>query len=238
MIYDLIGLSLERPEVISLVGAGGKTSIIKELSKELKLFNKKVLSTTSTRIFKPSDMDYFILEKFNDDFIPRHGSITYYGTYIKDGKLIVESIVEIEDIIRSNIFDYILIEADGANRKALKAPADHEPVITSLTSLTIGVIGLDSIGLILNESNVHRAQLFSSLTNKYLGQRIDADDIVNLVLDKKGLFKNSKGRKVLILNKANSSDRVKEGKNIREKLLNKDSSIDVFICNIHSKEFF
>lgn len=238
MIYDIIGLGLERPEVISIVGAGGKTSFINELSKELKSFNKKVLLTTTTQVFKPSNMDYYVLNKFDDDFKAKEGSITSYGSYVKDGKLIVKSIVEIEDIIKRNIFDFILIEADGAKRKPLKAPASHEPVITSLTSLTIGVIGLDSIGLILNDRNVHRADLVSGLVNKDLGQIIDSQDIVKIALDKEGTFKDSKGRKVLLLNKANSGQRVREGKNIRKKLQDKDKNIDVLICNIQSKEFF
>lgn len=238
MIYDIIGLSLERPEVVSIVGAGGKTSFINELSRELKSFNKKVLSTTTTQVFKPSNMDYFILNKIHDDFKPKEGTITSYGTNVKGGKLIVKSIVEIEDIIKRNIFDFVLIEADGAKRKPLKAPASHEPVITSLTSLTIGVIGLDSIGLILNETNVHRAGLVSQLINKDLGEIIDRQDILKLILDKKGIFKDSQGRKVLLLNKANSSQRITEGKNIRKKLLDKDKNIEVLICNIQSKEFF
>lgn len=236
MIYERLGLSLENPQVISVVGAGGKTSLITLLAEELKVLNKKVLSTTSTQIFKPNNIDYFFLNKIPEDFIPRSGSITSFGDYVKDGKLIGPNIKDINMLIRRQIFDCILIEADGANRKALKAHAGHEPVVSELSTITIGLIGLDCLGEVLDESNFHRSELISNIIDKQVGQEIDSNDIVHLILNKNGAFKGSIGRKILILNKANTATKIKAGKFIREKLQNQD--MDILICNIVTKEFF
>ena len=40
----------------------------------------------------------------------------------------------------------VLIEADGAKRRPLKVPAEHEPVIPEMTTHVLSVYGLDSIG--------------------------------------------------------------------------------------------
>lgn len=238
MLYEELGLSLAKPEVISVVGAGGKTSLINALSRELKSLNKKVLSTTTTHILRPRDVDYFFLEKIKDDFIPRKGTITSYGSHLKDGKLVGKTMGAVDALIRRKIFDYTLIEADGSKGKPLKAPEKHEPVITSLSTMTIGVIGLDAIGQVLNDTNFHRAKQIGKITEKTVGEEMHIEDIVRILCHKEGTFKDSVGRKVLVLNKADTTQRIMAGKNIRDGLLDKERNIHVLICNINTKEFF
>ena len=76
---------------------------------------------------------------------------------------------------RKRLFDFILVEADGAKRKPIKAPADYEPVIPSSTTLVIGVIGLDALGKAIDEETIHRCELFCSLTGKKAGNTIDRE---------------------------------------------------------------
>jgi len=45
-------LGLQRREMISLTGAGGKTTLMFRLAKELSLAGKKVITTTTTNILK------------------------------------------------------------------------------------------------------------------------------------------------------------------------------------------
>ena len=56
MLKDILGIN--KKDVISIVGAGGKTTMLFSLSKELK---GKVCLSTTTKIFMPikSDYDYF-----------------------------------------------------------------------------------------------------------------------------------------------------------------------------------
>lgn len=238
MIYEALDISLEKKEIISLVGAGGKTTLIDELAKELKSFNKRVLSTTSTQTFQLENPDYFLLEEIKDDFKAEKGTITSYGNHVKDGKLIGSSLEKIEDIIKRNIFDYVLIEADGSKRKPLKAPADHEPLVSNLTTITIGVVGLDSIGQELNDSNFHRAERIANIVKKEIGEKIDRQDIISLLVDNEGTFKGSVARKILLLNKADSPSRIRVGRDIKEQLLLCGIIKDVLISNIKTKEFF
>src|SRR5262245_56788606 len=47
-------LDLRRGEMAALIGAGGKTTTMFRLAKELRDEGRKVLATTTTKIFKPS----------------------------------------------------------------------------------------------------------------------------------------------------------------------------------------
>ena len=52
-----------------------------------------------------------------------------------------------------------LVEADGAARKPLKAPAAHEPVLPEPLDCCVAVVGLDSVGQPLDDGHVHRSAL-------------------------------------------------------------------------------
>src|SRR5690606_8203409 len=99
----------------------------------------------------------------------------------------------------------------------IKAPGAHEPVISKHTTITLGVIGLDSIGTIINDGNVQRSELFKKIVGEEV-KVVDSDAIIRLVYNENGLFKNSKGRKVLLLNKADSSFKIQQGISIRDNL--------------------
>ena len=80
--------------------------------------------------------------------------------------------------------DYFLIEADGAAKRPVKAPASYasyEPVIPLSTTDLIGVIGIDALGLSLQEENVFRSQIFSRLTGLNLGEKMGIEALSLLI---------------------------------------------------------
>lgn len=238
-IYKAVKLDINQNRVISFVGGGGKTTTIFALSRELRQAKKKILIATSTKVFNPEkeEYDYYFLKDIKNEFIPLEGSVTFLGECVKDEKLIGVSSGKIDEIIGRNIFDFIFIEADGSNRKSIKAPACHEPVIPSKTTLTIGVIGLDCLNKAIDESTVHRPELFKEISGNESLEIISEDSIVNLVLDKNGLFKNSKGKKILLLNKADNSMKIQIGKSIQVKLISKGFA-NIIVGDIKKKNFY
>lgn len=233
LIYKMLNLDTEKQNIISFVGGGGKTTSINALAKEFKYIGKKVLITTTTKILcsEHENNDYFILGNPSIDFSPKSGSITVLGDSIKYGKIQGLSLNQLEDIHKRNIFDIILIEADGANNKPIKAPAKYEPVVPNFTTMTIGLIGLDSFGKPLDEDNVHRSEILADILDADYPHKINHEDIVKLVLHKDGLFKGGYGEKILLLNKANSEDRVVLGKEIKQRLYDVGLN-NVYITNM------
>lgn len=195
-------LELSNKDMVSIVGAGGKTTLMFLLAEELK--NKgKVLVTTTTKIYKPNEKEvkYLALGKDGCEFIKNSNDngIYAYGKYInEDNKLIGLDLEEINCFKDS--FDYILIEADGSKKKCLKAWNDYEPVVCSGTSKTVGVLSLKSIGMEINKENIHRLQEFIALTNSKSSEKVNLDILIKIIFNDNGLYKNSVGEKVLFLN--------------------------------------
>jgi probable selenium-dependent hydroxylase accessory protein YqeC len=87
--------------------------------------------------------------------------------------------------------DYIIVEADGAARKPLKAPNATEPVIPLSTSLVIALVGLDALGVELNNDKVFRPEIISCLTGLAPGDTITKDTITILMTHPEGIIKGS-----------------------------------------------
>lgn len=238
-IYEVLQININKKGVLSFVGGGGKTTSIFNLAEELTKEDKKVLISTTTKMFKPNrqEYDYCFLEDIKEEFIPQKASITILGHSVKNKKLIGVLPEILDKIVNKNIFDFILIEADGAKRKAIKAPNKDEPVIAKTTTLTIGIIGFDCINKDIDEKTVHRPELFKKISGNENLKIIDENCIVNLVLDKKGLFKNSKGQKLLILNKINKEKEIHIARNIQKKLQAKGFD-KIIIGDIMDKKFY
>lgn len=237
-VYKALNLDIEKGGILSFIGAGGKTTTIFQLSKELKERDRRVLITTTTKIVNPisEDYDYFFLKNIPPLFKPKKSTITIYGQKIKNKKMIGLSINILDRLIKQENFDFILIEADGANGYPIKAPADYEPIVTGLTSRTIGIIGLDCIGKPIQET-VHRYEIFTRIVEKRSVDAVDEEAITKLIINNKGLFKEAKGRKVLFLNKANENN-IETGKNIKNTLLYKGFDGDIILGDIIKRKFY
>lgn len=237
--YKMLGLDLDKKHIISFVGAGGKSTSMDSMAKEFKMEGKKVLVTTTTVIFEPQhrDNDVFILGELPQQYVPLKGSITLLGKSMDNDKIRGVSTEYVKEIHKREIFDIILVEADGARMKPLKAPANHEPVVPSFSTMTIGIIGLDSIGIPLDDNHVHRPEILSSILNVELPHIVNENDIVNLVVHKKGIFKGVNGKRIIFLNKACNDELINSGSHIRRQLFDKGYG-NVYVVDIKSNKMY
>lgn len=220
---------LEGPyEVISIQGAGGKTTTLMRLAKELSSEGKSVLVTTTTAMMMPDseDYDFFLTKEEVEDHFEIlessavRGKIAFLiGEMIHIDKVKGVEMPLIDKIKEHHLFDHILVETDGAQRKAIKAPREDEPLNPYSTDLVIGLIGLDSLGSPIDEDHIHRVAIFKKILAITDEKYLDEDLLSKLILHPKGLFKNATGKdKVLILNKADTIKIRDRGEIIREKL--------------------
>ena len=142
-LYESLGININKKNIVSFVGGGGKTTSMYTLANELSNLGKKVLVTTTTHMHMPKDYINFkgdlneIKERFKDSNLITVG--------IKDKNEKISSVGnEIAEIL-IELCDFLLIEADGSKMLPLKAPASHEPVILKNTTMIVGVAGIDSI---------------------------------------------------------------------------------------------
>ena len=230
-------LSLGEKEVISIVGAGGKTSLMYALAHELAASNRKVLTTTTTKIFMPTheESPVTIVTKVPEYFIDKARSalkdyfhLTVGAEYLPlHGKLLGVHPDFLKHIRQSSLFDYILIEADGAARKSLKACASHEPIVPFFTNRLVSLIGLDVVGKPLDEQWVFRSTIFSKITNLPLNQKVTEEAVANITIHNavKIAPANKDMQRIVFLNKADNNQLFKTGERIAAILRTKGADI-------------
>ena len=143
-----------RHRVISIVGSGGKTTLLYALAREFAAAGEKTVLTTTTHIRQPDEPDFLISSGPQIPLPP--GRITVAGTPAPDGKLSAPP-AEAMDFICKNA-DRVLIEADGSRMLPVKFPSATEPVIVPGCDLVIAVAGLSALGKPL-QAVCHRAPL-------------------------------------------------------------------------------
>ncbi len=139
--------------ITSIIGSGGKTSLMYRLAQELSR-HSKVIVTTSTMIFPPTHIR--VVQELTDF----EGCICI-GTPCPNGKLSAP-LERFESLAKHA--DYVLVEADGSKQLPLKAHLAHEPVIvpSSHVICVVGASGLDSP----IEESVHHHERFYELTGE------------------------------------------------------------------------
>ena len=179
-----------RPGITAIIGSGGKTSLMRAISRELSANGSRVLLTTTTHILPFRDMPCLRISMKED------ASWVLDKLAEIDSHAGCDSLSGIKNPVREICFgsgllpgcgagfdfpstgsagDYILAEADGARHHYMKAHAHYEPVIPERCGRTILVIGAQGFGMRVSEA-VHRPEIFCRLT----GARLD--DIVTPVL--------------------------------------------------------
>ncbi|MDR0655104.1 MAG: putative selenium-dependent hydroxylase accessory protein YqeC [Treponema sp.] len=182
--------------VITVIGSGGKTSLILLLAEQN--CGKKVLVTTTTRMYIPKEMK----------------GVCVAGTLNEEsGKLESPPLNELEEI--SSRFDLVLIEGDGSRELPLKAWAAWEPLVPPWTDLSIGIIPLRPLGMAASGRLIHRLPLFSDLTGIREGEAIKPEHIATAISGLhagktgRGLFAAAAGMKILFFNQIEDKEEMR-----------------------------
>lgn len=223
-LIEALKIDIKKQKIITVVGAGGKTSTIFNLAKEISNLNKKVVVTTTTHM--RLDKDFYILNKEEDidtvKQILKKQHIIKVGDLSDNGKIKALDIGILKKLIK--IADVILIEGDGSRGLPLKVPNESEPIIIDETNLVIGVVGIDSLNKKI-EDICHRVNLVCDFLSKTPQDNIEYDDLVKIMVDRKGLRKNVDCDYKVIVNKVDSEYEKKQCLKIIEKI--KDFNIDL-----------
>ncbi len=220
-------LRLKPGDLIAFAGAGGKTSAMFALAQELE---KPVILSTTTHmgawqaaladshliIHEPRDLK---LLQINDK-----GTILLTGPAGGDDRL-----SGLDEILMDELGDFcqqrgltLLVEADGARQRPLKAPAEYEPVIPGFVTKVVVLAGLSGLDKPLIDDFVHRPDRFSEVCGLPVGNRIGVDDLLGVLSSEKGGLKNipDGAIKLLFLNQSDDPILAAKGNKLANKLLN------------------
>lgn len=238
---SITSMVLKPKDCAIIVGCGGKTTLMYKMAKELR--EKRVLVTTTTRIYPPSkdEVDYtYNGFKLNNlltmEEIPKGRYLVYDGFDV-DGKLVPPDDETLEKI--SDRFDYTIIEGDGSKGLPIKGYNQYEPCIPPFANSSIGVATIWAVGEPANERFVHRVDEFCEMTGAKRDQPITLAHISSLIAHPQGPFKVKTDRRILFINHLNMKDEYNSAKELIDRLP-KDflKSLDAVIAgNLHSSTF-
>lgn len=194
-------LSDNKKHVISLVGAGGKTTLMYALARACAEQGKKVLVSTTTHIFKPeSDVIAHDIEELH--MLWKKKSYAVVGAEAENGKL--KSLPECELASCMNEADIVLLEADGSKSMPCKVPADHEPAIHERSDIVIAVIGMSALNRPLKDV-CFRLDYAMRLLKASDSQTVDEHILSIILSSNEGLKKNVGSREYYaVLNQCDS----------------------------------
>ena len=148
-------LGLGRRSLLSLVGGGGKTTLLFALGRNLPA---RTLLTTTTRMGCDRTGGFPCLIGPTDDelasALDHDGAVLAWRT-TDERKALGFAPTEVDRWFANGAADHIVVEADGARRRPFTAPAPWEPPIPSASTHVVACIGADALGYVIAD-RVHR----------------------------------------------------------------------------------
>ena len=149
-----------KKHIISLVGGGGKTTIMYELAEYYAAAGKNVVVFATTHIWLPrfgestaegARSGAYAVDMPAVQEMWQQGKYAVLGTLERGtGKLVAPAASLLQEALEE--CDIALIEADGAKQMPCKLPAAHEPVLLEQSDIVIAVAGLDALGKSLEKA--------------------------------------------------------------------------------------
>ena len=189
---------------------GNRIKILKNIQKKKYSFNQKKIKKYFSGLFYYKKFRIFYL-------LPQ--------VEISEDKQKFMHAQDYEIQLFTNIFDYVILESDGARKKRLKLPKNHEPVISKLTTHTIAVIDIKMTGEKISQENTYNTYAFKTLLNKDIGDILSINDFIGMISLKDGIFKGSHGKKSLCINKVETKTDEENAKYIKSQVTNQISTI-------------
>ena len=224
-------LRVQRGDVVTLVGGGGKTTLMFALATAAARAGWRVVTTMTTHIYAGQTVHAPAVLTLTDPGAPdvrlasllaAHGHVLVVGS-AADEPMRLQGIApeQVDRIAALDGVDIVIVEGDGARRLPFKAPAAHEPVIPSATTLLIPVVGLDIIGKPLTPAYVHRPALVARLAGAVEGELVAPEMVATVLAHPDGGAKGlpAGARLAPFLNKADDAAALEAGRAIARSLL-------------------
>lgn len=227
--------------IVSVVGCNGKTTTMRKIALEYLATNRNhtALLATTTKVGQdqlPAETQVFyslddLKHAHKDNRAKPLGLLTgdlYKGMYTNPGN------DELSEAM--NLYNICVMEADGSRQRPLKAWRDHDLPIHPKTTLTIGILPIDALGLMPTPENTHSFEKFCEVFGHV--SVVDAKLIYKMLTLPDQMFKNSPGKKIFFINKCDSEDKLKKAEALIQELYTCGLDIPVVMGSLQEEQFF
>ena len=213
-IWEALGLQMEVHRLVALVGAGGKTSTMYALASQGARAGKRVVVTTTTHMMPHPALPLTDHMEQLPVILAAH-PVAVLGRFLRPDKL--SEAGRAKECLRWA--DLVLVEADGARLRPLKAPAEHEPVIPPEAAAVVAAAGLDCLGMPIG-AVCHRPHLVAALLGVGEEHILTPSDVAAVLSSPMGGRKDVRERMAFrcLLNKADTPQRAVWGEEIQQLL--------------------
>jgi molybdenum cofactor cytidylyltransferase len=229
-------LRLRQPACVVFVGAGGKTTALFRLARELPP-PVIVSATTHLGVWQIPLADEHIIAKKPDDL----KNLSLRGVMLVTGEVEGQRTKGLDLDTISWLHEYcekyslpLLIEADGSRQKPLKVPGEHEPPIPEFARVVVVVAGLSGLGKALDEETVHRPEIFGRLGGLRPGEPVTPAALMRVLTHPAGGLKNipTAAQRIALLNQADTPELQAQADSLAKSLLPAYAS--VIIANLNA----
>jgi molybdenum cofactor cytidylyltransferase len=223
-IVQALGLA-PRGELIAIVGGGGKSSLMFALAEQM---SGRGVMTTTTRIFAEQMSGAAAVGNLDDPNWREQLESFDRGLLIVGGvegerAMGVPSELPAEILDHARI-DWVAVEADGSRMLPVKAPAAHEPVIPTGTTLLVAVVGIDALSKPIGEV-AHRPERVCEVTGLGEQDTLTPAALARLLASPEGGMKNApaEGRAAVLINKVETDADFAVAREVAEWILREDA---------------
>ena len=226
-IADALQLSMPDSAVISVTGAGGKTSLICAWARELAAAGRRTVITTTTHMAHPDHfrepyegIPVLYADDVSADFLKNVDSLLEEHNLAMIVSSDPERSVKVmapPDRVMDHLYktaDAVLIEADGSRRMPLKWPAPWEPVIPVNTDITVCVAGLSALG----QSAEDVMYRWDHLPERFQRDTVDEALVCAVLASPDGGLKGVQGEFRVFLNQADTEEIQKTASHLQQML--------------------
>lgn len=184
MVVTLVDALETTGNVTCVVGAGGKKSTLYALADRL----ERAIVTATVRI--PPFEDHVRRLEVTDRprAVARSNETWPLGLvperersdrYLGYDPATVDALATLEAVS-------VLVKADGARTRWLKAPAENEPQLPSAADTVVPIASARVVGKPLMDEHVHRPERVAAITDLEVGDRITATDVATVLASDDG----------------------------------------------------
>jgi probable selenium-dependent hydroxylase accessory protein YqeC len=211
---DLVeALGLGATELVAFVGAGGKKTAMAQLVESGATRGRRVGYTTTTHTPPPTGLPLVLAspDELSDALVPGtpHGRATDTESTAMDRPdppaepvaFASERVPEpdradeklrgfepsvVDDVFGSGRFDWLLVKADGARRREIKAPGEDEPQVPAAATVVVAVASVAAVGEPLTDAVAHRPERVAAVTGLARGETLTVDALATLLASPEG----------------------------------------------------
>ncbi len=220
---------LANHQTVSLMGGGGKTSLLWNIAKKFQESNRDCILSTTTKMWNSApDFVSITLSNFPHLGNYKHDTLPLFAKEISNENKLIGYDAELFDTQKwkdelsqsrtknNDKHSALILEVDGSKNTNFKIHAENEPCIPKTTDLLIAVIGMDGIGKSI-QSQVHRSEL---LPSHFQNAKFTINILLELLFMKRGYFHHlSPYNHILFLNHKESKTAYEHTRALAKKIL-------------------